>query len=158
MEISFSKAELEKLVEIAVMADWVMTAHDTEDDERKDDYLKLIQKIFAFAWKNGMKKEIEFLEDIKEYFPDENWEENTSARAFINEFEEKTFWDELVERLAERELNRKLGDKKAGSFEEHMEIYEGFAAKFGEEFAEHGIENLQVAAAPASAAKPARKR
>ncbi|HNX74695.1 MAG TPA: hypothetical protein PLM07_08995 [Candidatus Rifleibacterium sp.] len=157
MEITFSKAELEKLVEIAVMADWVMTAHDTEDDERKDDYLKLIQKIFAYAWKNGMKKEIEFLEDIKEYFPDEAWEENTLARAFINEFEEKTFWDELVERLAERELNKKLGDKKAGSFEEHMEIYEGFAAKFGEEFAEHGVDNIQVAA-PAATPKPARKR
>ncbi len=160
MEISFTKAELEKLVELAVMADWVMTAHDTEDDERKDDYIKLIQKIFAFAWKNGMKKEIEFLDDIKEYFPDENWEENSLARAFINEFEEKTFWDELVERLAERELNRKLGNKKAGTFEEHMEIYEGFAAQYGEEFAEHGIENLQIAA-PAKAKpaeKPARKR
>ncbi len=144
MEISFNKEELKKLVEIAVMADWVMTAHDTEDDVRKDEYLKLIQKIFATAWKNGMKKEIEHLEDINEFFPDETWEESSLARAFINEFEEKTFWDELVERLAERELNRKLGNKKAGSFEEHMEIYEKFASSFGEEFAENGITNLQV--------------
>ncbi len=161
MEISFSKAELEKLVEIAVMADWVMTAHDTEDDERKDEYLKLIQKIFGFAWKNGMKKEIEHLEDIKEFFPEENWEEASLARAFITEYEEKTFWDELVERLAERELNRKLGNKKAGSFEEHMEIYEGFATGFGEEFAENGIEHLQVVKPEGKkpeAAKPARKR
>lgn len=158
MEISFSKAELEKLVEIAVMADWVMTAHDTEDDARKDDYLKLVQKIFAFGYKNGMKKEIEHLEDIKEFFPQEDWEEKSLARAFITEFEEKTFWDELVERLAERELNRKLGDKKADNFEEHMEIFEGFATKFGEEFAEHGIENIEVAPSkPAKTAKPAKK-
>lgn len=158
MEISFDKAELEKLVEIAVMADWVMTAHDTEDDERKDGYLKLIQKIFGHAWKNGMKKEIEHLEDIKEFFPDENWEEASLARAFITEFEEKTFWDELVERLAERELNRKLGDKKAGSFEEHMEIYEGFATSIGEEFAENDIEHLEIVKPDAAKAKPARKR
>jgi len=86
MEISFNKEELKKLVEIAVMADWVMTAHDTEDDVRKDEYLQLIQKIFATAWKNGMKKEIEHLEDINEFFPDETWEESSLARAFINEF------------------------------------------------------------------------
>ncbi|MDD2999555.1 MAG: hypothetical protein EOM80_02795 [Erysipelotrichia bacterium] len=147
MELSFSKTELKALVEMAVMADWVMTAHDTEDDERKDDYLKLIQKIFAFAHKNGMKNEIEHLEDINEFFPDEEWEEKSLARAFINEFEEKTFWDELVERLAERELNRKLNNKKASNFEEHMEIFNEFATKFGEEFAEHGIENLLVATA-----------
>lgn len=153
MEISLSKAELEKLVELAVMADWVMTAHDTEDDERKDDYLKLIQKIFAFANKNGMKKEIEHLEDINEFFPDEDWEEKSLARAFITEFEEKTFWDELVERLAERELNRKLGNKKASNFEEHMEIFEGFASKFGSEFAEHGIDNLEITSKPAAKKK-----
>jgi hypothetical protein len=144
MELSFSKNELKALVELAVMADWVMTAHDIEDDERKDPYLKLVQKIYAFAHKNGMNNEIEFLDDIKEYFPDENWEEKSQARSFINEFEEKTFWDELVEKLAEREMNRKLQNRQPDNFQQHMEMFEEFAAKYAEEFAANGIDNLDI--------------
>ncbi len=163
MDISFSKAELEKLVEIAIMAEWVMTAHDyEEEDGRRDDYIKLIQKIYAHASKNGMKKEIDFMDDIKEYMPNADWEDQTQAAEFIREYEEKTFWDELIERLADRDMNRKLGGKKAGSFEEHMAIYEEFATKYGEEFAENELENLEVKQAgkakPAAAAKPGKKR
>ncbi len=156
MELSFTKAELKALVELSVMADWVMTAHDNEDDERKDPYIKLVQKIYAFAHKNGMNKEIEHLEDIKEFFPDEEWEEKSLARAFINEFEEKTFWDELVEKLAERELNRKLQNNKAENFQQHMELFEEYASKYANEFAEHGIENLDIVSSK-PAGKPARK-
>ena len=113
MDISLNKAELEKLVEIAIMAEWVMTAHDyEEEDGRRDDYIKLIQKIYAHASKNGMKKEIDFMDDIKEYMPNTDWEDQTQAAEFIREYEEKTFWDELIERLADRDMNRKLGGKK----------------------------------------------
>ena len=144
MELSFSKEELKALVEMSVMADWVMTAHDNEDDERKDPYMKLVQKIYAFAHKNGMKEEIEYLEDIQEFFPDEEWEAKSLARTIISEFEEKTFWDELVERLAERELNRKLQNSKAKNFEQHMEIFEEYASKYANEFAENGIAHLDI--------------
>lgn len=146
MELSLTKTELKALVELSVVADWVLTAHDNEDDERKEPYTKLIQKIYAFAHKNGMNKEIEHLEDIQEFYPDENWEEKSLARAFISEFEEKTFWDELVERLAERELNRKLQTSKPKDVHQHMEIFEEYASKYANEFAEHGIENLNVIA------------
>lgn len=152
MELSFSKDELKALLELSVIADWVMTAHDNEDDERKDPYIKLVQKIYAFAHKNGMTKEIEHLEDVQEFFPDETWEEKSLARAFISEFEEKTFWDELIERLAERELNLKLQGNETENFQHHMEIFEEFAGKYANEFAENGIANLDIIAS-----KPGKK-
>ena len=121
MEISFNKAELEKLVEIAVMADWVMTAHDTEDDERKDEYLKLIQKIFGFAWKNGMKKEIEHLEDVyqgkDEYFREQgkiHENDEIADRAAVSGklrrhvHERGRYHDR--ERLVEKQENPPVGD------------------------------------------------
>lgn len=146
MELSFSKTELKALVEMAVMADWVMTAHDVDDDERKDPFIKLCQKIYAFAHKNGMKKEIDFLEDIKEYSPNPDWEDESLARTFIDEFEEKTFWDELIERLSERDLNRKLKGKKAENFHQHMEIFEEFSEKYAAEFCQNELENVEIVA------------
>ncbi len=144
MELKFSKSELKALVDLALMSDWMMTAHEVEDDERKDDHLKLLQKIYGFAHKNGMTKEIELMEDIKEYCPNAEWEDSSTARQFIDEFEEKTFWDELVERLSERDLNRKLKGKKAESFQQHMEIFEEFSSKYFAEFSQNELENLEV--------------
>ena len=68
MEISFSKQQLKKLVEIAAIAEWVLTALDEEDDPRKDEYMKVLQKIYRSGYQNGMKEEIEHLEDVDEFF------------------------------------------------------------------------------------------
>ncbi|MFZ5951405.1 MAG: hypothetical protein ACOYXC_11915, partial [Candidatus Rifleibacteriota bacterium] len=132
MKLELDKKELECLVEMAMMAEWVMTAHDEEDDPRKAKYLALTQKLYRFAHENGMKKEFSIEEDdICE--PDPDWEEASISRVFIDEYEDQTFWSELVGRLADREMQKKFGGKKPKSFEEQMEVYEECAEKFIEE-------------------------
>lgn len=153
MQIKFTKDEMEKLVELMTIADWVLTSQDVEDDERKDAYLKLLQKIYGEAYKNGMTKEI--TEENGEYFPDEEWEENAQARDFIEEYEDATFWDELVYRLSDRDIDRKLNGKAPKSFEEHVAMFTKVQQKYEEEFEKNNLENLEVVA-PKKAEKPAK--
>ncbi|MBQ2594984.1 MAG: hypothetical protein II567_17085 [Candidatus Riflebacteria bacterium] len=68
MQIKFTKNEMEKLLELLSIADWVLTSMDVEEDERKDDYLKLLQKLYHEAYESGMTKEIEYDEDAKDYY------------------------------------------------------------------------------------------
>lgn len=144
MKLELNKKELECLVELAMMAEWVMTAHDEDDDVRKDKYLALTEKLYRFAHENGMKKEFNIEgDDICE--PDPDWEDETMARTFIDEFEDMTFWSELVNKMADREMQKKFGGKKPNSFEEQMVVYEEFAEKFVEEFDKHGISRLEIA-------------
>lgn len=144
MKLELNKKELECLVELAMMAEWVMTAHDEDDDVRKDKYLALTEKLYRFAHENGMKKEFSIEgDDICE--PDPDWEDETMARTFIDEFEDMTFWSELVNKMADREMQKKFGGKKPNSFEEQMVVYEEFAEKFVEEFDKHGISRLEIA-------------
>ena len=73
-------------------------------------------------------------------------EENSPARPYIDEFEEETFWDELIDRLANRDILREIGEKKLLSInkEERMKIYFDFEERYQEEFEEHGVERLEI--------------
>lgn len=144
MELSLSKTELKVLVELAIMADWTMTAHDTEDDPRKEKYLQLLQKIYAFAHENGMKKEVVKDPELDMYLPETDWEDATEARGFIDEFENMSFWTELVNKFADREMKKKFKGRQPKTFDEQLDVFQHYSDIFAEEFDEHGISRLEV--------------
>lgn len=144
MELKLDKNELKILVELAIMADWTMTAHDTEDDPRKKEHLELLQKIYTFANENGMDKEVIKDPEIDMCIPEQDWEDETEARGFIDEFENMSFWTELVNKFADREMQKKFKGRKPESFDEQMEVFQHYSDIFANEFDEHGISRLQV--------------
>jgi hypothetical protein len=144
MKLELNKKELEHLTEIAIMANWLMTAHDVEEEERKQPYLELIHKIYKVASENG-NKNIEYFEDLKIFEPNADWEDSTMSRKFIEEFEQQTFWEELVNKLADREMRKDLKGRKPKDFDEQFEIYEEHAASFAKEFQEHGVSRIEIA-------------
>src|SRR3972149_7905870 len=53
---------------------------------------------------------IEYSKDFHEYMPTRKYEDTCSAMEFIEEFENESFWDELIDRLAERDTIREVGE------------------------------------------------
>ncbi len=156
MQIKFTKNETEKLLELLSIADWVLTSMDVEEDERKDDYLKLLQKLYHEAYENGCKKEIQYDEESKDYFLSEDWEEETQVRDFIEEYEDASFWEELTFRLADRDIDRKMNGKTPKNFEEHVAMFTRIQTKYEEEFEKNSLENLELVSK--AKAKPATKK
>ena len=160
MELKFTKEEFKKLLELLDISEWVLTSLDVEEDERKYPYLKILQKIYKEAYEKGMTEEIEYDKEMNDYFPNEDWEEKTLARDFIEEYEDGTFWDELVFRLADRDIDRRMNGKPPKNFEEHVAMFTKIQAKYEEEFEKNNLENLEVVAKKAEAkiAKDAAKK
>ena len=158
MQIKFTKNELEKLLELLSIADWVLTSMDVEEDERKDDYLKLLQKLYHEAYENGLTKEIEYDEDAKDYFLSEDWEEETQVRDFIEEYEDASFWEELTFRLADRDIDRKMNGKPPKNFEEHVAMFTKIQSKYEEEFEKNRLENLELISAKKDTKKAGTKK
>lgn len=156
MQIKFTKNETEKLLELLSIADWVLTSMDVDEDERKDDYLKLLQKLYHEAYENGCKKEIQYDEESKDYFLSEDWEEETQVRDFIEEYEDASFWEELTFRLADRDIDRKMNGKTPKNFEEHVAMFTRIQTKYEEEFEKNSLENLELVSK--AKAKPATKK
>jgi hypothetical protein len=63
---------------------------------------------------------------------------------YIREFENDTFWNEFVERLAERDLIRQFGEDrvKTMNLQELTEKESQIERRYAEEFYQNGLENV----------------
>ncbi len=147
MKINFTKKEYRLLIDILYIADWVLNAHKVEDDPRTRVYRILEQKIFSYAKEMGFENLIEYVTDFKEYFPSREYEETSPALKFIEEFETDAFWDELVDRLTERDLIRQVGgieNLSNLSFDNRIEKTFLLKEKYAAEFGANGLDNLEI--------------
>ena len=146
MQIDFSKEEYSTFLEILEIAHWVLLAHRTDEPEDRKRYQDFEQKIFGYADVMGFDDLIKYDEELERFFPTREHDVNSPARPFIDEFENETFWSELIERLAERDMLQTLGDKKILKMttEERFKAHYDFEEKYGKEFEEHGIERLEI--------------
>ena len=120
------------LLHVLEMADWVLTSHKSKDEKRHKPYRKLEQKIFSLADVMGYGSLIEYSKDFHEYMPTRKYEDRCSAMEFIKEFENESFWDELIDRLGERDAIREVGTEgfkalkpidRIIKVDDHKEIY-----------------------------------
>jgi hypothetical protein len=65
---------------------------------------------------------------------------------YIDEYNSDVFWDELIHRLARRDLIREYGEENVinMSLEQLIEKEQQFIEKYDEEFAKNGIEYLEI--------------
>ena len=77
---------------------------------------------------------------------------------YIEEFENDSFWEELIERIVARDLNRELGEKKYLAFDPMARVKkeEPYRIRYMEEFEVHGIDRLEIVSG--SMVKPLAKR
>ncbi|MBA3029798.1 MAG: hypothetical protein FP816_13470 [Desulfobacteraceae bacterium] len=142
MKIDLTEKEYRTLVETLELANWMLHAH--AEEERKDtvEFRDLEQKIFALARDFGMGDEITYDKELEGYFSSKEIEEH--CLTYVDEYNNDTFWDELIERMVARDLARHIGEEalEKMSFEEKFEKEEPFRIQYEEEFGQYGIEHL----------------
>lgn len=141
MKIEISKTQYKTLVKALFLANWVVNCHKT--DEPDDEFERLEQYILAQG-KFFDLKNVEFDEKHGKYYHDMDFEQKTLEH--LDEFVDASFWDELIERLAQRDFLRAMGEKEIRkmSRDEHFSKFYEFADPYEEEFAEHGLDNLVI--------------
>ncbi len=105
MKINFTKREYKVLLEMIYLADWMRHAH--EAGLKQDAYRVLAQKILSLAGEFGCEDLVEHCEDPNEYMPSQELEDADTVRDCIEEYDDATFWEELITRLARRDVLRK---------------------------------------------------
>lgn len=99
------------LLEVLYIADWILNAHKTREDTEIDRYKELEQKILSHVKDFGLENFVEWDPNYHEYHYTREFEERSPAMEFIEEFEDETFWDELINRLRMQDLIEKYGNK-----------------------------------------------
>ncbi|MCL0066233.1 hypothetical protein M1N79_05100 [Dehalococcoidia bacterium] len=147
MKIEFTREEYKRLLDTLYIADWVLNAHKVKDDPRTEAYGKLEQKIYSYAKDMELEDLIEYAADHEEYYPTREYEETGPPMEFIGEFENETFWEELISRLADRDLIRQVGgveNLSKLSFEERIEKTLPLEEKYSSEFEERGLDRVSI--------------
>lgn len=122
-------------------------AHRTDPIKEFDE---LEQYILSFGKDFGMEEDIEYDENLKQFFLTEEYIERSGLEELIDEYNEDTFWDELLFKLADRDMMEKYGIETLKNMEPD-ELWDKripFLEFYEKEFEENGVENLRVIKGP----------
>ena len=146
MKINFTKKEYQTLVEMLLVADWVITGHEEEEREATKPYKELRKKVLSQHKEMGMEDAFEYSPEHDDYFETAAYEEEAPHMRFIDEYDEQVFWIDLANRLAHRDLaaEETLSVKEPLGEKERTKKFFELTGRYEEEFAENGLANVRL--------------
>ena len=141
MQIDLTPEQYRALVLLTCLGEWVVNAHRTEPEKTFRD---LLLHLCASAREFGVEDLAEDTEGTGEWHPSAEVDE--AVREYIEDYDDLTFWEELAERLALRDLIAEHGEKAIQRMdrEEVMAAINVQERRYQEEFEAFGLDRLQV--------------
>ena len=138
MKINFTKKEYRALVTMIEIADWVITSQDVEPQEGTAVYSELRKNILSQYKTMGM--EAYYTEENGEFFETKEYEDSSEYKKYIDEYDESTFWSELIARLSDRDYAEKYGKNDSDRIENITNI----ETTYVNEIESFGIKNIGI--------------
>jgi hypothetical protein len=142
IKMEFSESEFKKLMETVYLAEWVINAH-TVPDSTVNPY-SLEQKIYKEAKAAGCGEWVTYDGKENVYSPSNLLDEK--CHGLLDEYNDETFWEELVSRLAIRDIEEERGQNalEKMSPEEQERVIRGMEERYQTETEMHGIDRLEI--------------
>lgn len=141
MEIELTEEQYDTLLLMIESGNWVINA--TRED-RIDKFDELQSKLYSHAEDVDLEEFVHHNEERNRYHPTE--ELTQRIMDFVDEYEVDSFWDNLVSRLAERDMHEKYDQETLDDMgtRERIETVQKHEEKYWKEFEENGIERLVI--------------
>jgi len=146
MEINFTKKEYSKLVEMVLIADWIIHAHEVEKSDATNAFRDLRRKLLSNHKEMGMEDAFHYAAEDDDFYETAEYVLNSPHMGFIEEYDEQSIWDLLASELAERDLaaEEALGSGGFPSREQRASRLWEIQERYEDELAENGLRNLRV--------------
>jgi len=143
MKLELSDEQHEKMLKLVYLGMWVA---ESVGNENQNHFEELEQMIFEKSKGSDLEEFIEYDEETKKYLPTSRFDEDKLITTIINEYEERVFWDELIDRLTKRDLLKKYGIEKIlkMDFKERYNLEKIIMDKYELEFSKHALENIKI--------------
>lgn len=148
MTIELTDEEFAALLEMAYLGEWMTNAHLATEDDRNTEYEALLSKLFGQAREIGLDEIV--AEDGDRFVPSATFEEGEAVRSVIEDYDDDTFWQEIVDRLATRDVLQRFGERRleAMSPDERLTLLDEAAERYAKEMEEYGLDRLVVVEEP----------
>lgn len=145
MKINVTKKQYKLLMEMLFAGNWLINGHRLPD-ERLDDYEQLEQHFLSFFKEFHMDDYIEYDDKHNSYFHTRKFEDEFFGKEYIEDYDEDTFWEELISRLALRDMVRDYGPEQINTMDDITRLEKKFEyeEKYNREFEENGLEKLII--------------
>lgn len=146
MKIELTENEYRLLLDFVFMANWVINSHHSGERIEVEDYDMLVQKLYSFAAGTRCGELVHANRETNEYTPTRYYEETTKATELLEEYDDDTFWDALISRLAERDVYEQVEQDRRDSMgiDEYWERSEPIEEAYYQEFRRHSLERLRL--------------
>lgn len=147
VQIEFTEKEYRELCEVYYLAEWMVNAYKVPPEEPTDTYGGLGQKIYGAAARVGCGDLVEYDAKSREFNPSQTLEDTCEEP--IRESESNVFWDELMVRMAERDVDREsAGGLNALTDEDRFTAIGEKEEMYDNEFCMNGISRLEIVGSP----------
>lgn len=139
--ITLSKDDLRLLLKHVYLGNWVLTATKEERIKEEEAFYQRFLKLMSA---NAIESRIEKDKKLNEYFVSEDLEDEYLES--IDEYNEDTFYEELVDRLAKKDLTQSCSAEELEKMNElkFNKLFDKEQEKYVEEINAHGIDNIGI--------------
>ncbi|UOR13271.1 hypothetical protein [Halobacillus amylolyticus] len=140
INLEMSQDQYEKLVETVFLGTWMVNSTQLELDESFEEVRNLVLSKFSEA---GLENKVTYEEtfDVHDLAVDF---ENQLLEKYVEDYDEFSFWDKLVEKLSEKELVKEFGPLPDTLTEDMIAKRVEYEEEIGKELEERGITNLEL--------------
>jgi hypothetical protein len=144
MQINLEPAEYKALLELVEIGDWILHAFKTDPPEETAEHRRVQQKLYALAKDAGCEDRVQYDANSKGYFP--AGELDKAAMRYIAEYDDDIFWDELIDRLGQRDLEKQYGQVQIAGMatDKRFDALELRCQRYADEFHKNGLANLRL--------------
>jgi hypothetical protein len=144
MNINITKKEYRLLLDMLYIADWVLDAL-SEQGQSHYEHQALKTRLLSLSKEMDAEDCIEYSKELNEHFETKDYEDAMQER-YIEPYEEMIFWDQLIYRLAVRDLIQEIGitSYKKMKFIERATKIEQIKKKYAKEFDKNEVKNIAI--------------
>jgi len=141
MNITLNDAQYRRLLTLTLMGEWMMNAIRKEPDM---DYEEVASVVYAAAAGTPHETLVQQDEENVFWIPSAEFEEEVHAH--IDEYDDKTFWEDLTARMTERDMMFSFGEATVKSMRPEQREREAkpIATAYSHEFEEKGLDRLFI--------------
>jgi len=142
MEIKLTKEELETLIKLVYLGNWM--ANSWRTDDRTAAYDELQASLLATARTAGLGEFVDEDEETGKPLPSASLDE--ALQETLDFYDDNTFWDQLIYRMADRDFLRRYGEEASPELdtEAGMKKEAPFIERYEKEFYANGLDRLEI--------------
>ncbi|MFC7320124.1 hypothetical protein [Halobacillus campisalis] len=138
IHLELNENQYKKLVESVFLGTWMVNSTKMELDEDFEEVRELVLSKYKEA---ELEDKINYQEAFGIHDLQMDYEKELFTK-YVDEYEEFSFWDMLIEKLSEKRLKEEYGELTSPLSEEMVERRLQLEEEIGEKLEEQGITNL----------------